>query len=298
MQWWRIDDVATSCGVTFSLLKIQHNVQLASMCTRTSSGQWATITHCPPKSYGAFSGATINAKAAVITRTCRCVGWEKPVAVDPAHSRDRACMLPAMAISQTNRIVDERDFNAPIDEKSIRDHLRRINDRWENVVSKMKQEREVGASGGEYGDQDGADTLHAELVVHTTAADERRAGELLELAEAAVLRTLGGIPSTRINTSVVTSQPATEATLVLHTRGVEIAAAAFGIGRLDMKAIEDFVVTKASIEYQTLMHRFMNTDTLDGSETPRLTVRLYSSGRTLVIQRPLANIPNQHTNTV
>jgi hypothetical protein len=136
------------------------------------------------------------------------------------------------------------------------------------------------------------------LVVHTTAADERRAGELLELAEAAVLRTLGGIPSTRINTSVVTSQPATEATLVLHTRGVEIAAAAFGIGRLDMKAIEDFVVTKASIEYQTLMHRFMNTDTLDGSETPRLTVRLYSSGRTLVIQRPLANIPNQHTNTV
>jgi hypothetical protein len=86
--------------------------------------------------------------------------------------------------------------------------------------------------------------------------------------------------------------------VVLHTRGVEIAAAAFGIGRLDMKAIEDFVVTKASIEYQTLMHRFMNTDTLDGSETPRLTVRLYSSGRTLVIQRPLANIPNQHTNTV
>lgn len=196
-----------------------------------------------------------------------------------------------MAISQTNRIVDERDFNAPIDEASIRDHLRRINDRWENVVSKMKQEREVAASGGEYGDRDGGDSLHAELVVHTTASDERRAGELLELAEAAVLRTLGGIPSTRIDTSVVTSQPATEATLVLHARGVEIAAAAFGIGLLDTNAIEDFVVTKASIEYQALMHRFMNTDTLGGSETPRLTVRLYSSGRTLVIQRPHANLP-------
>jgi hypothetical protein len=186
-------------------------------------------------------------------------------------------MLPLLGHAEHGRIVDESDFNRPIDEHEIRERLRSMNERWKYAV----EQRDFSGI-----EEDDKRDLHAELVVSTTEIDENRANELLYLSEHAILRTLGNVPTSRVETSVVTSQPNTQATLVIYEKGVRNAARVYGLTSLDERDVEDFVVKKASVEYQAVLLRFYNTDILKGDNSPMLTVRLDLTGRTLQIQRP------------
>lgn len=160
-----------------------------------------------------------------------------------------------------------------IDEKSIRESLRMMNQRWTQAV----QKHDVRKTDAPY-----VNELHAELVLHTTEADERRANELLHLSEKAILRTLGNIPTSKVDTSVITGQSSTEATLVLYAEGVTVAARAYGLTSRPLDEVEDFLVKKASTEYQALLLRFYDTDALtEGRRLPLLTVKLDLTGRTL-----------------
>lgn len=189
-------------------------------------------------------------------------------------------MLPLLNRTGHSDIVEESDFNKPIKEYEIRERLRSMNKRWSLAV----KQRDISKI------EDTKSDLHAELVMSTIETDERRANELLYLSEKAILRTLGNVPTTKVETSVITSQQNTEANLVIYETGVRIAARAYGLTPLDASEIEDFIVKKAAVEYQTLLLRFYNTDILKGDNSPLLTVRLDLTGRTLQIQRPVQTI--------
>ena len=186
-------------------------------------------------------------------------------------------MLPFLGHGSNTRIVDDSNFNRPIDEHEIRERLRGMNERWKDAVE-QQQLTTV--------DREDDKDLHAELIVSTSEVDEKRANELLYLSEQAIIRTLGSVPTLKVETSVVTSQPTTEATLVIYERGVRTAAQAYGLSTIRPNEVEDFVVERASTEYRALLLRFYNTDILQGDHSPMLTVRLELTGRTLQIQRP------------
>jgi hypothetical protein len=185
-------------------------------------------------------------------------------------------MLPFLGHGSNASIVDESRFNRPIDEHEIRERLRSMNERWKYAV----EQRELTPV-----DREDEKELHAELIVSTSEVDEKRASELLYLSEQAILRTLGNLPTLKVETSVVTSQLSTEATLVIYERGVRAAAQAYGLSTVGSDEVEDFVVERASTEYRALLLRFYNTDILQGDHSPMLTVRLDLTGRTLQIQR-------------
>lgn len=185
-------------------------------------------------------------------------------------------MLPFFGHGSNPRIVNESDFNRPIDEHEIRERLRSMNERWKYAV----EQRELTPV-----DREDEKELHAELVVSTSEVDERRASELLHLSEQAILRTLGNLPTLKVETSVVTSQLSTEATLVIYERGIRAASQAYGLSTVGADEVEDFVVERASMEYRALLLRFYNIDILQADHSPMLTVRLDLTGRTLQIQR-------------
>ena len=174
-------------------------------------------------------------------------------------------MLP---LNARGKIVEACDFTREIDEKSIRSHIQDLNQKWKSS--------NVGD------DDDYQNThLHAEVIMRTTEADERRANELLNLMEQSIVRLLGNVYS-RVETSVITHQKLTDTTLVIYSKGVKIAARAYGLSSVPLAEMEDFLVEKASVEYIAMFMRFYKVDTL---HSPNLTVNMEGTGRTLRVQR-------------
>ena len=146
---------------------------------------------------------------------------------------------------------------------------------WTGIIQKLENLK-TGDSA--------TDALDAELLILTTETDEGRAGELLDLGEKLLLRVLGNVRVVKTDVNVVTSQPTTSATLNLYERGVRIALLAYGAGNTPVKEFEDFLASRAITEFQLLLLRFLNTDTLK-HENVRLKMHMQPTGRVLDVQR-------------
>ena len=196
-------------------------------------------------------------------------------------------MLPVLSFSTNATVVDANDLTRPIKSSSVdrlvddfktRGALQSDDDddsemrqNWKEVVKTLQEVKED-------------ESLDAELLILTEETDENRANELLDLGEKLLHRVLGGVSVARTETNVITSQKTTHATLNLYNRGIKLSELAYGVQGTSVKKVENFLASRAAAEFELLMLRFHNVNTL--KHTPiRLKMHMQGTGRTLEIQR-------------
>lgn len=194
-------------------------------------------------------------------------------------------MLPVLSFSTSATVVDADDLTRPIKSSSVdrlvdefktrgtvkSDDDDEMRQSWKEVVKTLQEVKED-------------ESLDAELLILTDETDENRANELLDLGEKLLHRVLGGVSVAKTEVNVVTSQKTTHATLNLYKNGIKLSELAYGVQGTSVKKVEDFIASRAAAEYELLLLRFQNVDTLQNTPI-RLKMHMQGSGRTLEIQR-------------
>jgi hypothetical protein len=128
-----------------------------------------------------------------------------------------------------------------------------------NVVEQSRLDRrlrqdEVSELVDEYKNvRDGSFAVRAILL--TQERDQRRANEVLAMANSGLLRSLGNAPGATVDARLVTSQTKDAAYIQISDKGTELAGLALGTCGLNSQQLEELVVRRLKTEIEAISLR-------------------------------------------